>query len=107
MLVYHVKPGSEQQLEAVLTETWKVYRKERRVHSAPHVLVRVRESATHDCFVEIFNLVGFHALEHPSDSIHRLWDQARALCDDRAGERAVQYRDIRRMIAPRIPELPE
>ena len=107
MFVYHVKPGYEQQLEAVLVETWKVYTSERRVHSSPHVLVRVREDATHDSFVEIFNLVGFHAVEHPSDSIRGLWEQARALCEDRNGQSAVQYRDITRMIAPHIPELSE
>jgi len=107
MFVYHVKPGLEQQLEAVLAETWKVYTKEHRVHSTPHVLVRVRDDATHDCFVEVFNLTGFHAVEHPSGSLRRMWEQARALCEDRDGQPAVQYRDITKMIAPRIPELVE
>ena len=107
MVVYHVKPGAEQQLEVVLVETWKVYTRERRVHSSPHVLVRVREDATHDCFVEVFNLVGFHAVEHPSDSIRGLWEQAQALCEERDGQPAVQYRGITKMIVPRIPEMPE
>ena len=107
MVIYHVKPGSEQQLEVVLTETWRAYMKEQRVHSDPHVLVRIREDATHDCFVEIFTLVGFHAVEHPSVAVRGLWEQAQALCEDRDGQRAVQYRGITKMIAPREPELPE
>lgn len=107
MVVYHVKPGSEQQLEDVLAETWSAYSEERRVHSSPHVLVRVREDETHDCFVEIFTLVGFHAVEHPSESIRRLWDQAHALCESRDGQHAVQYRGVTKMIVPRIPDLPE
>ena len=107
MVVYHVKQGSERQLEGVLNETWRGYEKEHRVHSNPHVLVRVKEDAVHDCFVDIFTLTGFHALEHPSLSIRRLWEQAESLCEARDGERAVQYRDITRMIAPSVPEVVE
>jgi hypothetical protein len=107
MVFYHVKKGSEAELEAILRQTWRVYLEERMVHSDPHVLLRIREDETRDCYVEVFNWTGCFAMEYPPDSVRKLWADATALCEERSGQPAIQYRAVTKMIAPRIPEVTE
>jgi hypothetical protein len=94
----------DKELEAVLAKTWDIYRKERCVISEPHVLVKIHEDATHESFVEIFTWTGCFAMEYPSDAVWTLWRQAEPLCEARNGRRAIEYRSVTKMIAPKIPE---
>ena len=89
------------QLEAVLTERWKVCLKERRVCSKPHVLVRTYEAQSHDCYIEIYALTGCFAMEYPSDRIRQLDAEAAALCESRNDQLAVAYPAVT-MLAPRV-----
>jgi hypothetical protein len=107
MIIYHVKQGSETQLETILRETWRVCLKERRVHPDPHILVKVRESETNDCYIVVFNWTGCFAMEYASHAVEKLWADAFALCEERHGLPAVEYRNVTKMIAPRIPEVIE
>ena len=102
-VIYHVRPGAEEQLEALLVRTWETYRKERMVCSEPHIRVRTHEDQQHDRFIEIFTWSGCFATEYPPVSVETLWKQIGALCETRDGDHVIEFRDTK-MFAPRIPE---
>jgi len=106
MVVYHVKPGSEKELAAILAKLWKTYKDERMVRSEPHVCVQAHEDAQHEYFIEIFTWAGCFAMEHPPESVMDLWQQAGSLCASRNGRLAVEYHSPK-MLEPKIPELAE
>ncbi|HLX70534.1 MAG TPA: hypothetical protein VKV04_12985 [Verrucomicrobiae bacterium] len=105
-VIYHVRPGSEHQLQAVLSETWQIYLKEGMVHADPHVLVKVREDETRDCFIEVFTWTGCFAMEHPSATVQSQISKIEPLCEARKGSLAIEFRDTQ-MFAPRLPKVAE
>jgi hypothetical protein len=108
MVIYHVKRGAEHELEVVLTKTWRVYQSERVVCSEPHVLIRTREDDTHDCYVDVFTWTGCFAMEYPSTTDRELQAEAVALCEERGGKPAVEFRgSVTKMIEPRLPRTVE
>ena len=92
LIIYHVKPGAEKELENLLKSTWEVYRKEGLVYDKPHICVRVNEDRERVRYVEVFTWVGIFATEYPPDSVKQLWAQIQALCEMREGNPGIEFR---------------
>ena len=92
LIIYHVKRGSEKELESLLAQAWGLYQRNHMVFHQPHVCVRVREDGNNVRFVEVFTWVSYFATEHPPDSVNKLWHQMELLCEERHGNRAVEVR---------------
>jgi hypothetical protein len=92
LIIYHVKPGAEKALEDVLKRAWQIYRRERMVFDQPHLCVRVNKDAEKVRFVEAFSWVSHFATEQPLDSAKQIWEEMKALCEDRGGNRGVEVR---------------
>lgn len=103
VVIYHVKRGSEAELESILTRTWDTYLKEGMVFHQPHVLVRAHEDNEHDRFIEVFMWRGYFATEYPSERVKALLEQMQSLCEPRGGHLAIEFRDAQ-MFAPRVEE---
>src|SRR5262245_37799675 len=70
-VIYHVKRGAEDELEALLVEIWQTYTKFGMVYPEPHVCVKIRESGGNLRFIEIFTWNGLAAAEHPPDLVNQ------------------------------------
>ncbi len=105
LVIYHVKPGAERQLEAILKDRWHVYQQERLARSEPHVLVRAHEDELHEYYIEIYTLTGCFATEYPSVRVQTLEAEAAALCESRGGHLAVEYQFDIPMLAPKLPKV--
>ena len=92
LIIYHVKPGSEKELESLLKQAWSLYQTERMVFKQPHVCVRVREGGKNFRFVEVFTWVSYTVTEHAPDSVNNLLHQIELLCEERNGNRAIEVR---------------
>ena len=88
MVIYHVKPGKEAELQDVLARAWEVYQKNHMVLAQPHVIVRDKGIIGETRFVEIFTWVSHSVPQRPPDAVKKLWDQMQTLCvpqDGRGG----------------------
>jgi hypothetical protein len=104
VVIYHVKLGSEQELESLLARMWDTYMKEGMVCSEPHVRVRVHEGdSKYDRFIEIFVWRGPFVTEYSSETVEALMKKIQALCEPRGGQLAIEFRSAE-MFAPRIQE---
>jgi hypothetical protein len=103
VVIYHVKRGSEAELEPLLTRLWDTYQREGLVFSEPHVLVRAHEDDEHDRFIEVFMWRGYFATEYPSERVTALLEQIQSLCEPRGGHLAIEFRNAQ-MFAPRVEE---
>ena len=90
LIIYHVKPGAEDELEGLLAEAWNIYRREHLVCEGPHVCVRVKEDLRTLRFVEVFCWVGPFATEYPSDSVKSILSRIGALCEARDGNFGIE-----------------
>src|SRR2546426_13403 len=103
VVIYHVKPGCEQELEGLLARMWDTYVKEGMVCSEPHLRVRAHEDSKHDRFIETFVWRGPCVTEYPPETVKTLMKKMEALCEPRDGQLAVEFRSAE-MFAPRIEE---
>lgn len=85
MVTYHVKAGKEAELEATLSQAWRIYREERLVFATPHTVVRATEDGNKARYVEIFTWVSRNAPDHAPDAVKKLWAQEHSLCEARGG----------------------
>jgi hypothetical protein len=93
LVIYHVKPGAEDQLEELLKQAWSIYRREQLVCDKPHLLVRTREDAQNFRFIEVFSWVSWAATEHPPDAVNAILERIHSLCEARGGNVAVEFRE--------------
>src|SRR5262245_24144988 len=92
LVIYHVKPGSENEVEELLKRKWNVLRKEHFVLDQPHICVRVNEDVGKVRFIETFTWVSPGAAEYPPDSVKAIWEEIQRLCEDRGGNKGVEDR---------------
>ena len=95
LFTYHVKPGAEKALEAVLKQAWTIYRREGVVIEQPHLCVLFKEDDQNSCIMEMFALAGPFAIEYQSEAVKRIWEQIASFCEGRRGERGVEYIDAK------------
>jgi hypothetical protein len=84
LITYHVKPGKEVEMEAVLRREWEIYQKENLVF-APHLVLRDKDAGDKPRLVEVFTWVSHSAPEHAPDSVKAIWADMQALCEPRDG----------------------
>ncbi len=101
MVTYHVKPGSEAEMQKVLAQAWDTYRHENLVFKYPHVIVRDQEDGGKPRIVEIFTWVSHSAPEHAPDSVKALWGQMQALCEERNGHGGLGGGEVT-LVAPKL-----
>ena len=94
LITYHVTPGKEKALRELLVNVWDVYEKEHLVFSQPHVVVRRKDPAGKNSFVEIFTWVNSEAPDHAPDSVKKLWDQMQACCEKRDGHPGLEGGEV-------------
>ena len=99
LITYHVKPGREEQPQALLSYAWGVYQQERLVHVQPHVVLRGGDNGDLLRFVEIFTWVSHDAPEHVSDSIKQRWEQEQSMCAARDGHAALEGGEVGVIVA--------
>src|SRR5258705_13569784 len=75
LVTYHVKPGKEAEIQALLSRAWEIYRKERFVFAEPHIVVQDTEDGGKPRFVEIFTWVDHSIPEHAPQSVQMIWQQ--------------------------------
>ncbi len=94
MVTYHVKPGKEAELQAVLSRIWQIYRKNNLVLAAPHIIVRDTEDGDKARLVEVFTWVSHAAPEHAPDTVKTLWRQEQSLCEARSGLTGIEGGEV-------------
>ena len=94
LVTYRAKPGSEAELQAVLSRAWQVYRSEHLVHVEPHIIVRDTEDGGKTRYVEIFTWVSHAAPEHAPDSVKAIWKQEHSLCEERNGHSGIEGGEV-------------
>jgi hypothetical protein len=94
MVTYHVKLGSEAELEQVLSQAWGIYQKEHLVFSKPHIIVRNKESVDKTRFTEIFTWVSQDAPDNAPDSVKTVWGKMMSLCEKRNGHEALEFSQV-------------
>jgi len=94
LITCHVKPRSEEELQALFACAWGVYRQEHLVHVQPHVVLRGGDNGDQLRFVEILTWVSHKAPEHVSDSIKQLWEQEQSMCAARDGHPGVEGGEV-------------
>jgi hypothetical protein len=85
LLTYHVRPGSEKELQQTLSQAWEIYRKNHLVLAQPHVIFQAKEIGGNTRFVEIFTWVNHAAPEHVPDAVKKIWERMQSLCEARNG----------------------
>lgn len=103
VVIYHVKRGSEAELQSLLARAWDTYLREGMVFPKPHILVRTHEDSEHERFIEIFMWRGYYATEYPSEGVKALLERMQSFCEPRGGHLAIEFRDAQ-MFAPKIEE---
>ena len=94
LITYHVKPGRESDLEAVLQRAWKIYRHEHLVFEHPHVIVRDTDGPDKSRVIEIFTWVSHSAPEHAPDAVKDVWKQMHDLCEARDGHGGLEGGEV-------------
>ena len=94
LVTYRVKPGSEAELQAVLSRAWQIYRSEHLVHAEPHIIVRDTEDGGKTRYVELFTWVSHAAPEHAPDSVKAIWKQEHTLCEERNGHSGIEGGEV-------------
>jgi hypothetical protein len=92
LITYHVKPGKETELQAVLLQAWDIYRSEQMVYYRPHTLVRATEDGDKMRFVEVFTWV--KTPDHAPDNVKAIWQQEHSLCEPRNGHAEIEGGEV-------------
>jgi len=92
LIIYHVRPGSESELQNLLKRAWQTYLSEGLVCSKPHLVMRVREDEQNFRIIEGFCWVGPFATEYPPDQVKQVWRLIEPLCESRQGNASIEVR---------------
>lgn len=92
LVTYHVLPGKEMEIRALLAHAWEVYRGEHLVFAEPHVIIQETEDKNKTRFVEIFTWV--KSPDHPPESVNTVWRQEQSLCEARNGHTAIEGGEV-------------
>jgi hypothetical protein len=92
LITYHVKPGKEAELQAVLLQAWDIYRSKQMAYYRPHTLVRVAEDGDKTRFVEMFTWV--KTPDHAPDEVKTIWQQEHSLCEARNGHAEIEGGEV-------------
>ncbi|MSU62972.1 MAG: hypothetical protein EXS31_11365 [Pedosphaera sp.] len=98
LITYHVKPGKETELQAVLLRAWENYRRERLAVAKPHIVLRDTEDGDKPRFIEVFTWVSHAAPDHAPDSVKTIWQQEQSLCEARSGRTAIEGGEVELLI---------
>jgi hypothetical protein len=98
-ITFHVKTGKEVELQQVLADTWKLYRKEKLVLAEPHVLLRGPEIGG-TRMVEIFTWMNHTIPDHVPNSVRAQWNRMQLLCEERGGHPGLEGGEVERLIPP-------
>lgn len=85
IVIYHVRPGMENDLAGLLAKAWGMYESDHLVHSQPHMIVRDPGDNGKTRFVEIFTWVSHAAPEHVPPDVQDIWSREMADCEPRDG----------------------
>ena len=101
LVTYHVKPGKEPELQAVLLRAWNDYRRDGLVFAEPHILVREADGGGKTRFVEVFTWVNRATPEHAPDSVTTIWKQEESLCEARNGHYGIEPNEVELIVPSR------
>jgi len=94
LVTYHVKPGKEAEIRALLSRAWEIYRKERFVFAEPHIVVQDTEDGGKPRVVEIFTWVSSEIPEHAPQTVQTIWQQEQSLCEERNGRLGIEPGEV-------------
>ena len=94
LITYHVKPGKEAELQAVLSRAWEIYRREHLVFAEPHIVLRETEDGNKRRVIEVFTWVSHAAPDHAPESVKTIWQQEQSLCEARSGRTAIEGGEV-------------
>jgi hypothetical protein len=100
LITYHVKPGKEAEMAAVLRRAWEIYLREHLVFSDPHIIVRDAEKDGKPRMVEIFTWVSHSAPDHAPKSVKDTWNEMMSLCEPRDGHGGLEGGEVE-LLAPK------
>ncbi len=103
LMIYHIKPGSEEAARNLIEQLWHTYQREGMVFPEPHVRIQAHEDRNHDRILEVFTWRSDFAIEHPPKSVEELWSRIKSLCEERNGNRPVEFRDVQ-MLVPKLTD---
>jgi len=101
LVMYHVKPGKEAEIQALLSRAWEIYRKERFVFAEPHIVVQDTEDGGKPRFVEIFTWVRREIPENAPENVKAIWQQEQSLCEERGGRNGIEPGEVELIVPTR------
>src|ERR1035441_3264876 len=101
LVTYHIKPGTEDEFQKVLSRAWEVYRSDHLVFSEPHIVVRDTEAGGKTRVVEVFTWVSRAIPEHAPESVKTVWKQEESLCEKRGGHYGIEPGEVELLVPSR------
>ena len=94
-VTYHIQPGKELAMQAVLSRAWAIYNQEHLVLPQSHAIVTSREYGNRPRIVETFTWVSHSAPDHASKAVSDIWNQIQDLCEPRGGHDGVEMIELK------------
>ena len=94
-VTYHVQPGREMELEALMNRAWTIYNEKHLVIPQSHAMVVEREYGNRPRIVETFTWVSHAAPDHAPQSVREIWNQMQDLCEARGGHEGLEINELK------------
>lgn len=94
LITYHVIPGKEADLEAILREAWMVYQNERLVVPGRHVVALGQEADGKPRLTELFTWVDHSAPDHASNDVKQIWAKMQSCVEARDGHPGIDGGEV-------------
>jgi hypothetical protein len=94
-VTYHIKPGREVEMQALLNRAWSIYITKHLVLPRSHAIVTEREYGNRPLIVETFTWVSHSVPDQVPDSIKDIWNQMQDLCEARGGHDGLEINELK------------
>jgi len=94
-VTYHIKPGREIEMQALMYRAWSIYITKHLVFPRSHAIVVEREYGNRPRIVETFTWVNHSVPDSVPDSIKDIWSQMQDLCEARGGHDGLEINELK------------
>jgi hypothetical protein len=90
MVVLHVKPGAEAELQRVLEQHWTTAHEMKLVTDTPHLTMRCLENGNKMYFIDVFTWREASIPDAAPAEIRKLWEEMNRLVENREGHQGLE-----------------
>jgi len=94
MVTYHVKGGSEAEMERVIARHWTTASTLKLIRDTPHVTLRGTEGGGETYFVDVFTWRDASIPDKAPPEIQKIWGEMNGLTQERAGHPGIEFAPV-------------